>query len=293
MTPVPKVPATQDIAAQTLEGRIIVMDSITFADERNNSHDVLIGASFCGMLSIRWPLRINPKGVICHAAGPGKDAAGVNGLFALEAMEIPGAAAETMSCRIADGQDMFENGVVGYLNDSAAKLGIVEGMPVREAARRMLERRREIGEVYKPVEMAWKGDTGRVVAMGSVTFITAKNKGDVICAGSHFGRTSAAYSSRFDLAGVMCSDAGRCKDDSGISGLAVLDEKGMAGAAVSADSAMIGDGMSTYRDGILSAVNTVASAIGIAPGMKASDAALMMLRHYAHRHAGSYATSQP
>ncbi len=285
MTTVPNVPATQDIAVQTLDGRIIVMDSITFADERNNSHDVLIGASFCGMLSIRWPLRVDPKGVICHAAGPGKDAAGVNGLFALEAMGIPGAAAETMSCRIADGQDMYENGVIGYLNDSAAKLGIVEGMPVREAARRMLERTRDIGDVYKPVEVAWQGDTGRVMAMGSVTFITTENKGDVICAGSHFGRTSAAYSSRFDLAGVMCSDAGRCKDDSGISGLAVLDAKGVPGAAVSTESAMIGDGMSTYRDGILSAVNETGSAIGITIGMKASDAAQLMLQHYAGRHA--------
>lgn len=284
MTAVPKVPATQDIVVQNLDGRIIVMDSITFADERNNSHDVLVGASFCGMLSIRWPLRVDPKGVICHAAGPGKNAAGVNGLFALEAMGIPGAAAETMSCRIADGRDMYENGVVGYLNDSASKLGVVEGMPVREAARRMLERKRDIGDVYRPVEVAWKGDTGRVMAMGSVTFITTDNTGDVVCAGSHFGRTSAAYSSRFDLAGVICSDAGRCKDDSGISGLAVLDEKGLPGAAVSTESAMIGDGMSTYRDGILSAVNAAAAAIGVAEGMKAADAAQLMLLHYAERH---------
>ena len=285
MTEVPEVPATQEIVEQTPDGRIIVMDSITFADARNNSGDVLIGASFCGMLSIRWPLRVNPKGVICHAAGPGKDAAGVNGLYALEALEIPGAAAATMSCRIADGRDMYDNGVVGYLNDSAAKLGIEEGMPIREAARRMLERRRDIGDVHRPVEVAWQGDIGRVMAMGSVTFITTANAGDVVCAGSHFGRTSAAYSSRFDLAGVMCSDAGGCKDGSGLSGLAVLDAKDIPGAAVSTDSARIGDGMSTYRDGILSAVNSKASSIGIEIGMMAKDAAILMLR-YRNGHTG-------
>lgn len=283
MTDIPEVPATQEIVAQTLDGRIIVMDSITFADARNNSGDVLVGASFCGMLSIRWPLRVDPKGVICHAAGPGKDAAGVNGLYALEAMGIPGAAAETMSCRIADGRDMYENGVVGYLNDSAARLGIEQGMPVHEAARRMLERKRDIGDVFRPVEIAWQGAQGRVMAMGSVTFITVANAGDVICAGSHFGRTSAAYSSRFDLAGVMCNDAGFCKDESGISGLAVLDEKDIPGAAVSTDSAMIGDGMSTYRDGILSAVNEKARSIGITVGMKASEAAKLMLEDRAKR----------
>lgn len=283
MTDIPEVPATQEIVAQTLDGRIIVMDSITFADARNNSGDVLVGASFCGMLSIRWPLRVDPKGVICHAAGPGKDAAGVNGLYALEAMGIPGAAAETMSCRIADGRDMYENGIVGYLNDSAARLGIEQGMPVHEAARRMLERKRDIGDVFRPVEIAWQGAPGRVMAMGSVTFITVANAGDVICAGSHFGRTSAAYSSRFDLAGVMCNDAGFCKDESGISGLAVLDEKDIPGAAVSTDSAMIGDGMSTYRDGILSAVNEKARSIGITIGMKASEAAKLMLEDRAKR----------
>jgi uncharacterized protein YunC (DUF1805 family) len=277
MAVIESVLATQEIVEQTLDGRIIVMDSITFADERNNSGDVLVGASFCGMLSIRWPLRVDPKGVICHAAGPGRNAAGVNGLFALEALGIPGAAAETMSCRIADGRDMYENGIVGYLNDSARKLGIIEGMAIREAARRMLERRREIGDVHRPVEVAWQGAGGRVMAMGSVTFITTANAGDVICAGSHFGRTSAAYSSRFDLAGVICNDAGGCKDDSGTSGLAVLDGKGIPGAAVSTDSAMIGDGMSTYRDGVVSAINRAAGTAGVRVGMMASEAARLML----------------
>lgn len=277
MKTIENVPATQELVKQTLDGRILVMDSITFADERNNSGDVLVGASFCGMLSIRWPLRVNPKGVICHAAGPGKDQAGVNGLFALEALGIPGAAAETMSCRIADGRDMYDNGVVGYFNDSAAKLGIVVGMPISDAAERMLTRVRIIPDVYRPVEVAHQGARGRIMAMGSVTFITTANEGDVICAGSHFGRTSAAYSSRFRLNGVLCSDGGHCKDDSGISGLAVLDEMSIPGAAVSTDSAHIGDGMSTYRDGIVSACNKAAAELGITVGMPAREASLRML----------------
>jgi uncharacterized protein YunC (DUF1805 family) len=199
-------------------------------------------------------------------------------------MGIPGAAAQTMSCRIADGRDMYDNGLVSHFNDSAFKLGIAEGMPIREAARLMLERRREIPDVYRPIEVAFQGKSGRVMAMGSVTFITTDNTGDVICAGSHFGRTSAAYSSRFDLAGVLCSDGGRCKDDSGISGLAVLDEKGVPGAAVSTDTAAIGDGMSTYRDGVVSAVNGNATRLGITVGMPARDASRLMLEHRHGRH---------
>ena len=277
METIAKVPATQEVVVQTIDGRIIVMDLITFADERNNSGDVLIGASFCGMLSIRWPLRVNPKGVICHAAGPGKDMAGVNGLFALEALGIPGAAAETFSCRIADGRDMYENGLVGYVNDSASKLGIGDGMPIKAAADLMLRRQRVLPDVYRPIDVVHHGRSGRIVAMGSVTFITTDNAGDVICAGSHFGRTSAAYSSRFALSGVLCSDAGRGKDDAGISGLSVLDEKGIPGAAVSAASAAVGDGMSTYRDGIVSAHNNAAAALGVTVGMPAREASLKML----------------
>jgi hypothetical protein len=141
----------------------------------------------------------------------------------------------------------------------------------------MLERRRWIPDVYKPVEVAWESARGRVMAMGSVTFITPEHEGAVICAGSHFGRTSAAYSSRFRLRGVICNDAGRCKDDSGISGLAVCQEKGIPGAAVLTESAAIGDGMSTYRDGIVSALNDAARVLGIGDGMPAAEAARRML----------------
>jgi uncharacterized protein YunC (DUF1805 family) len=277
MAEIENVPATQDIIVQTLDGRIIVMDSITFSDERNNTHDVLVGASFCGLLSIRWPLRVNPKGVICHEAGPGRNMAGVSGLWALEALGIPGAAAATHSCRIADGQDMYENGIVSHANDSARLLGIAEGTAIRHAARLMLERRRPLPDVFRPVAIAHQSTRGRIMVMGSVTFITDRNAGDVICAGSHFGRTSAAYSSRFALRGVICNDAGKGKDDSGISGLAVLEEKGIPGAAVSTDSAEIGDGMSTYRDGVVSAANGAAKSIGIRDGMPAREASLLML----------------
>lgn len=277
MSNIEQVPKTQDIVHQGPEGRIVVMDSITFADERNNSADVLVGASFCGMLSIRWPMRLRPKGVICHEAGPGLDAAGISGLWALEAHGIAGAAAATYSCRIADGQDLYASGIVAHANDTARTLGIVSGMPVSEAALRMVQWVRPLPEPWRPVQVAHQSARGRVMAMGSVTFITTEHEGDVICAGSHFGRTSAAYSSRFRLRGVICNDAGRGKEDSGISGLAVCDERSIPGAAVAAESARIGDGMSTFGDGRVSALNSSARALGVQLHMPAREAALRML----------------
>ena len=77
--------------------------------------------------------------------------------------------------------------------------------------------------------------------------------------------------------GVICNDAGRGLDDSGIEGLAILDEHRIAGAAVSTESARIGDALSTYHDGLISAANAAAAAKGVRVGMRASDAARLML----------------
>jgi hypothetical protein len=172
---------------------------------------------------------------------------------------------------------MYDNGVISHANDLARSLGVQPGTSVRDAAHRMLAWRRALPDVWRPVAVAHASPRGRVMAMGSVTFITPEHEGDVICAGSHFGRTSAAYSSRFKLRGVICNDAGRCKDDSGISGLAVCDAQGIPGAAVSAESARIGDGLSTFADGVVSALNEAARALGIHEGMPARAAALRML----------------
>jgi len=279
MENIKEVPKHQEIVYQSLYGRIIVMDSITFSDERNNTHDVLVGASFCGLLAIRFPLRVNPKGVIAHDAGVGKDFAGINGLWALEGMGIPGAAVETMSARLGNGMSMYEGGIISYVNESAEKLGINAGMPVKEAAMKMLQRVPPVEAVEKIKKAVYEGQEGRIMAMGSVTFITLENSSDVICAGSHFGVTSAAYSSRFpDLKGVICNDGGKAKEDSGIVGLNILQEKRIPGAAVASSSARIGDGLSTYEDGVVSAVNQSAMELGIDIGMKTKEAAMRMLK---------------
>jgi hypothetical protein len=69
---------------------------------------------------------------------------------------------------------------------------------------------------------------------------------------------------------AVFNDADRGIDDCGIARLPALDQRGIAGATVSAWSARIGDGLSTYRDGIVTAVNDVAvrcgGEIGIAAG---------------------------
>ena len=245
-----EVKKIQKVVHTSEEGRIIVMDSITWTDERNNTGDVMIGSSFAGIISVRFPLRVTPKAVICHDAGIGKNNAGINGLLLLEGKGIPGAAVETMSARLGDGQSMYNDGIISVVNDRAKEMGVYPGMTVQEAAFTFLKHKIIIEEIPKFQEVMYKNHRGKIVAMETVTFTNDSNHGDVVCAGSHSGVTSAAYSSRFFPRGVICNDGGMAKDNSGIAGLSILDGKGIAGAAVDTMSAEIGSGRSTYEKGL-------------------------------------------
>jgi hypothetical protein len=77
--------------------------------------------------------------------------------------------------------------------------------------------------------------------------------------------------------GLICNDGGRGLNDSGIEGLAEMARHGFAAVAVSSASARIGDALSTYRDGIVSTANEPARAKGVTIGMKAAEAARLML----------------
>ncbi|MFS0823900.1 hypothetical protein [Bacillus sp. 1P02SD] len=272
-----EVQKVQQVVHASEEGRIIVMDSITWTDERNNNGDVMVGASFAGIISVRFPLRVVPKAVICHDAGIGKNNAGINGLLLLEGKGIPGAAVETMSARLGDGKSMYEDGVISVVNDLAKEMGVYPGMTVKEAAHILLKYKKVIEEIPKYQEVMYESERGKIVAMETVTFTNESNHYDVVCAGSHSGVTSAAYSSRFSPRGVICNDGGMAKDNSGIAGLPILDSKGIAGAAVDTMSAEIGSGRSTYEDGIISARNETAKECGIEVGMTAKEAAMLML----------------
>ena len=66
------VDKAQVIVAHNEHGRIITMDSMTYADARNFNCDVLVAASYFGEMPVRfWLLPLSPKGVIAHAAGVG------------------------------------------------------------------------------------------------------------------------------------------------------------------------------------------------------------------------------
>ena len=268
----------QPVVVETAGGRIVVMDSMTYVDERNSADDVLIAASYFGAMPVcHWVLPVRPRGVIAQEAGGGKNMAGLSGLWSLDGHGIPGAATETASCRISDGADMYENGVIAHVNASAQRRGVKPGMTAAEAAALMLQAAQDEGEHPAAREVVFEGEGGRILALGSTSFISGANAGDVICAGSAFSAPSADYAAPYAISGLICNDAGLCKDDSGIAGLAVMEARGIPAAAVSAASAEIGEGLSTYWHGAVSAMNAPAQSLGVTVGMPAKDAAMLML----------------
>jgi hypothetical protein len=67
---------------------------------------------------------------------------------------------------------------------------------------------------------------------------------------------------------TVFNDAGVGKDDAGIVALAMLQAAGLAAATVAHDSARIGEARSTLDDGIVSHVNALVAARGLAPGQR-------------------------
>ena len=120
---------------------------------------------------------------------------------------------------------------------------------------------------------------GKIAIMDSISYITEEERGQVVVCGSHGGLPAAEYAIKYGVKGAIFNDAGRGKEDAGIAGLRLLDEHGIMGATVDTMTARIGDGMDSYESGIISYVNKNAEKAGVKVGMKAKEAAMLMLRN--------------
>lgn len=262
-------------------GRILAMDSVGYVDERNDVGDVLICGSHGAPCATQLVVWARPRGLFIHDAGIGLGDGGVNGLKLLDEYLIPGAAVDGMSARISDGRDMYENGVLSRINRSAALMGLVPGMAVREAARILLDNNPANRPPARRQIRVHSDALGTVYALDTVKYADSRIAGGVLCMGSHAARAMADYVEDMDyrLAGVITNDAGRAKDESGIEGLARLDRSEVPAAAVSCRTARVGDARSTYLTGVIDSLNETARSIGIRPGDTAREAARLMLEH--------------
>lgn len=274
-------PHPQEVVVERGGRRVVTMDSARYVDATNTDTDVVVAASYIGVLPARLMAPHRPRAVIGHDGGIGKDAAGIQGLYYLEALGIPAVAAAGDSAELGNGADLYAEGVVSRLNILAEQCGVRQGMPIAEAAARLLDTdptdtapgtkvRRDVVET---------SPTGRqVVVTDSIIFARPEDRDrNVLVTAGHTGRSGADFLLEFRPWGFICSDGGGAKNDSGTTGLAMVEPHGLAGASVSAQTAAIGDAWSSYDDGIIAACNSHARRRGVEVGMPARQAAHLLL----------------
>ena len=185
------------------------------------------------------------------------------------------AAVDARTARIGDGADMLQRGIVSAANRHAAACGVKPGMPCREAAG--LLRAAAAPQSAPPdaletrTEESLPGMHRPIVMVDSIALARPSDAGGIVLSGSHGGPPSDGYAAKIGMQLVLFNDAGFGADYAGVASLPILEQKGIAAATVSAFTARIGDGRSTYRDGVLSAVNARAAALGAVVGMRARD----------------------
>lgn len=266
--------------ARTARGSIMALDSAADILPRNRGRDVLVTASYIGVLPARLLRDHLPRAAIGFDGGVGPQGANMAGLWYFEALNVPAAAVDVMTIILGDGVDVYHHGKISYLNRPAADCGVQVGMAAHEAARRMLEHDPGDPSGYQVTNrrvMHETADGRQIVVTDSIVFGTAADVRNVLVTAGHTGRSGARHILTVRPFGFVCSDGGRGRDDSGMAGLAITAREGIAGATVDAHRARMGDGMSTYEDGIISAANDLALACGVRVGMPARDAAVRLL----------------
>ncbi len=256
------------------------MDSAYDVDASNQDTDVVVNASYCGVLPARFIGRHRPRAAIGVDCGIGPAGASIAGLWYLEALNIPTAVADVMTVRLGNGDDLYERGVVSFVNRPGQDCGVIPGMKVSDAALSMLEKDPgdpDAAEVTNRTVVA-EGPSGRlIVCTDSIAFGLPEDVNNVLLTAGHTGRSAVPYLLKARPFGFICSDGGRGQDDSGIAGMLEVNASGLAGATVDARTAKMGDGLSTYHDGTISAANELARTAGVAIGMSAAEAARILV----------------
>lgn len=272
----------EQIILQTSErGAIVAVDSAADIQPHNRGRDVMITASYIGVLPARLAMEHHPRAVIGFDGGVGPEGVGIAGLWYYEALNVPAAAVDVMSIILGDGRDVHEHGIISFVNRPAQDCGVRVGMPVKEAARLMLDHDPGSPTAYQVTNRTCveEGPDGRkVIVTDSIVFGTEEDKRNILVTAGHTGRSGARHIINVHPFGFICSDGGRGRNDSGMAGLALTNDAGIAGATVDARRARLGDGMSSYRDGVISAANQLALDAGVKIGMSAREAASLLVR---------------
>ena len=271
----------QVVVLDSDHGRVVAVDSAYDTQAANRGRDVVVNASYSGVLPARFVGQHAPRGAIGVDCGVGPEGAGIAGLWYLEGLGLPAATADIATVRLGDGVDMYETARVSRVNALAEGCGVLAGMRVAEAARLLLDvdpPPAAADEITRRQVMVELAGGRQIVCLDSIAFGTQEDRGlNVLCTAGHTGRSAVPYLRRVAPWGFICSDGGGGKDRSGVLGLDLVQADGLAGATVDARTARMGDGRSTYEDGVISARNAQAAERGVEIGQPAREAARLLL----------------
>ena len=244
-----------------------ILDSVTHLKPEHRGAAVYC-ASHGGAYAGYYAAKHGVGAVILNDAGIGREQAGVAGLGLLAALGVPAAAISHLTARIGDGVDGGTRGVLSFVNAPAKTAGLVVGMPCAEALRVLgagtltpSPAPQEMQESRFAIEHA---GAIRVIGIDSIALVTEADIGQIVVCGSHGGLLGGRPETAIKVAALAAvyNDAGGGVDGAGFSRLPALEAQGIAGACVSCFSARIGDARSTWEDGVISAVNAVATQRG-------------------------------
>jgi hypothetical protein len=262
----------------------MLIDSARYCDERNHN-DVVIAASYCGVLPVRLVAPHRPRAVIAHDVGIAADGSGIAGLWYLEALGIPAAAVEATSAELGNARDMYDAGVVSRVNILAERCGVVPGMAIARAAQLLATQDPGNREATTKVRREVKHSDGAghsIVVTDSIVFALEEDAANVLVTAGHTGKTGAVFIEAVSPRGFICADGGPAKNGSGTSGLTALDEAGLPGACYDISTAAMGDAFDAWERGRISAANKLAGRRGVQAGQTVQQAAALLLADSEH-----------
>jgi hypothetical protein len=250
------------------DSQILIVDTVTkLGAEAAGS--VVIAASHGGVYAGFEAARAGVRGVILHDAGVGLEGAGIGSLDYLENLGIAAATIDYQSAVIGNGESFAKDGIISFVNDTAAALGCAPGQAAMACAEAMRDAPVNSGDVpvYEEARFVIGDSADGPIVRGcdSVSLVRAEDEGAIVITASHgeLLATSPTWGNRPKVRAAVFNDAG----SNSVTRLPDLDTRDIPAATVTTASARIGDARSTYQNGVLSHVNETAAALGARPGM--------------------------
>ena len=253
---------------KTMPTEVVLLNSITDAGT-DAVGKIGVSGSHGGLFAAAVASRAGLRAVALNDAGIGLDQAGIAGLIALDQVGMAGIAVTANSAEIGSAQDSLDNGIVGFVNETAQRLGVRPGLPLIDQihllanASEPSSRLAEVAETRQSVQI----NKTQVLCVDSASMITPDDAGSIIVTGSHGGLIGGdpARACKANAGFVAFNDASGGKNDMGFTRLPALAARGIAAVTLRHDSCKIGDAQSALATGIISRSNAAAQNLGFLP----------------------------